>query len=201
MYNTLFTHNIWLCLCIYIWYLYLFSPIQTAGLSSATASNKRQRRAKLNVQRQINRCPGRCFLLIYIDRYIHTDRQTQTDRQTDIHTRYTHTHLICTNSGYFDPSSHRTCSENFDTRQWQPYENGQFQKRYRRRTCWGIVSTGRKTQETMNAKHLDYDMAQNSWWPKWFQQLQCTTCSNTAISYQQRNLATFLTRLYPGHRN
>ena len=43
-----------------------FSPIQTAGLSSATASNKRQRRVKLNVQRQINRCPGRCFLLIHV---------------------------------------------------------------------------------------------------------------------------------------
>jgi hypothetical protein len=45
---------------------FVFSPIQTAGLSSATASNKRQRRAKLNVQRQINRCPGRCFLLIHV---------------------------------------------------------------------------------------------------------------------------------------
>ena len=82
----------------------------------------------------------------------------------------------------------------------QPYENGQFQKRYRR-TCWGIVSTGRQTQETMDAKHLDYDMAQNAWWPRWFQQLQRTTCSNTASNYQQRNVATFPTRLYPGHRS
>jgi hypothetical protein len=46
---------------------FFFSPIQTAGLSSATASNKRQRRVKLNVQRQINRCPGRCFLLIHLE--------------------------------------------------------------------------------------------------------------------------------------
>ena len=81
-----------------------------------------------------------------------------------------------------------------------PYENGWFRKRYRR-IWWGIVSTVRQTLETMDVKHLDHDMAQNLSWPKWFQQLQRTTCSNTASSYQQRNLATFLTRLYPGHRN
>ena len=34
-----------------------------------------------------------------------------------------------------------------------------------------------------------------------FQQFQRTICSNIASSYQQRNLATCLTRFYPGHRN
>ena len=106
----------------------------------------------------------------------------------------------CTTSGHCDPSSHRTCSENFETRQSSPMRMVSF-KKDTARTCWGIVSTGRQTQETMDAKHLDYDMAQNAWWPRWFQQLQRTTCSNTASNYQQRNVATFPTRLYPGHRS
>ena len=64
-----FWHSIWHFDLIHILALLLpfyFFPIQTAGLSSATASSKRQRRAKLNVQRQINRCPDRCFLLIHV---------------------------------------------------------------------------------------------------------------------------------------